>query len=77
MKIKLEKLSDVVKNPNHPIMQEVKHSFQSKAGDELECVKCGEKYIRGAWDFYQLCPKDFEEYDRKKWEARASFLFKK
>ena len=67
-------LEDIVNNPEHPIMKEVDHHFNTKEGDTLVCLKCAQEYIRGAWDFYQLCPTCFNEYDRKKMEARIQWL---
>lgn len=72
--MKFEKLSDVIKNPDHPLVKAARRNEESQAGDEITCVNCSTKYIRGVWDFQNLCNPCFNEYDKKKWEARIKFL---
>lgn len=35
-----------------------------------KCIRCGKKYSVGAWDFYSLCGKCFDEFDYQKMEGR-------
>lgn len=73
--MKIIKLKDVLKDPTHPIMQDVMRNEATNPGDELICKKCGKKYIRGVWDFYSLCNKCFVEFDEKKMKARFKMIF--
>ena len=66
----VEKMTDVVNNPEHPLVQESLNTFNSKEGDIIKCKNCGQDYTRGVWNFYDLCNPCFSEHDKKKWEAR-------
>jgi Zn finger protein HypA/HybF involved in hydrogenase expression len=73
-KISIEKMTDVLSNPEHPLMQESLNTFNSKEGDTVKCKNCGQDYKRGAFDFYKLCNPCFSEQEKKKMESRMSWL---
>ena len=74
--MKIEKLTDIVNNPEHPIMQEVNNSFSTNPGDKVICVKCQKEYERGVWNFYNLCDDCFREHDRMRMERRLEEMRK-
>lgn len=63
-------LKDV--DENHPLMQDVLRDQKTQVGDSLKCIKCGEEYKRGSWDFYSLCNECFGEFDSQKMRGRFS-----
>ena len=64
-----ETIGEVIKNPDHPIMQNVARHFASRSGDTLTCVECGVEFVRGEWCFYTLCDPCFFEYDKHKYDV--------
>lgn len=72
--MKIEKVTDVVNNPEHPIMQEVMNSLEGNKGDTVACKNCGKEYIRDVWNFYDLCDPCFSEFDRQKTKERWEFI---
>ena len=72
--MKVEKLTDVVSNPEHPLMAEVDNTFKNQEGDEVICKQCSKSYERGIWNFYDLCDDCFREFDKKRMEERMNFL---
>jgi hypothetical protein len=49
------RLIGVVNDPDHPLMQEAMNTFNSKEGDTIKCKRCGNDYVRGIFNFYDLC----------------------
>ena len=72
--LKFKKLKDIIKDPTHPLMQDVKRNHQTSPGDTLECIRCNKKYERGVWDFYSLCNECFQLFDNQKMKGRFSIL---
>jgi hypothetical protein len=42
----------------------------SRAGDRLDCRRCGAAFERGDWCFHQLCDACFGRFDRAKMAGR-------
>lgn len=72
--MKIEKLTDVAGNLEHPIMQEVFNSLEGQAGEEVICFNCKTPYIRGVCNFYNLCNPCFKLMDEEKTRQRWEFL---
>lgn len=67
----IEKVSDIViQAHNHPIMRDVKRNFTSAPSSEVECKCCKKMYIRGFWDFYNLCDLCFRPFDMQRHRLR-------
>lgn len=74
--MKLQTIGEIVKDKNHPLMQEVLHNEDTEIGDDLVCIRCGINYQRGVWDFYSLCDDCFVLFDAQKMEGRFSAFLK-
>ena len=59
-------LGEILKHPEHPLMQDVLHNEEASWGDKLKCIRCKKNYKRGFWDFYSLCGKCFALFDKQK-----------
>lgn len=46
----------------------------SRPGDTLVCIACNKSYVRGNYDFHQLCDSCFNEFDSQKMNARFKSL---
>ena len=61
-----------------PIIRDVKNTFESIPNDEITCKCCGALYIRGDWNFYNLCDPCFNVFDTQKmrgrWALAGQFL---
>lgn len=43
----------------------------SKAGDRVECRRCGVEFVRGDWCFHALCGGCFRRFDVAKMDGRC------
>lgn len=75
MKIEIKNIIDSVKDKN-VVLQEVMNSFATSKGDSIVCKKCGAWFIRGDWNFYNLCDTCFSEFDKDKMKERMTFFNK-
>lgn len=50
--------------------RDIHNNFQSHPDDLIKCKCCDFIYIRGDWDFYNLCDPCFKVFDAQKMRAR-------
>jgi hypothetical protein len=48
--------------PNNPFFDEAVNTFDSKPGDSITCIACSNLFVRGQWNFYDLCDVCMDEY---------------
>lgn len=64
--MKSQKLIDIANDPNHPFTQEAMNTFQTQEGDAVVCKRCGKEYVRGVFNFYDLCDACMVIFNRAK-----------